>query len=506
MRNSKLYRFFEIIPGALIWATLLGALGLSLIKPLWALYLVIAFDLYWLFRVVYFVIYLMMSWRKYRATVRVDWLKTLHDNGLDWEKLYHLVLLPTYKESLEVLTTTLKGLAATHYPKDKFIVVLAGEERDRENFLANVQVLRREFGQEFGNFWVTLHPKDLLGEIPGKGSNLNYAGHQVKILIDAKKIPYENIIVSAFDSDTVPHPQYFAHLSYLYLTVPDPMRTSYQPIAFYHNNLWEAPAFLRLGALSTTFWNMTELARPERLWTFSSHSMPWCALVDVGFWQKDVVNEDTRILLQCLVRYSGHYRVTPLYLPVSMDTVNTNSYIKSHVALYKQQRRWAWGGAEHIPFLAAHFFREHKTPKLKKAKWIWLVLEGMHSWATASLMIIILGQVPFLVGERALGASVIYQYAPRILAWLMNLSLIGMLASIFITIRLLPPMPKGVPRWRKAGMFLQWLLLPVSLIIFSALPAIEAQTRLMLGKYLGFNVTEKVRKTQSQFKLAASSV
>ena len=47
--------------------------------------------------------------------------------------------------------------------------------------------------------------------------------------------------------------------------------------------------------------------------------MPWQALVDVGFWQKNMVSEDSRIFWQCFLRYNGDYRVVPLYYPVSMD-------------------------------------------------------------------------------------------------------------------------------------------------------------------------------------------
>jgi hypothetical protein len=39
---------------------------------------------------------------------------------------------------------------------------------------------------------------------------------------------------------------------------------------------------------------------------------------------------------------------------------------------------------------------------------------------------------------------------------------------------------------------LEFLLIPVAGFFFSALPGIDAHTRLMLGKYMEYKVTEKV--------------
>jgi hypothetical protein len=491
-------RLLEIIPGGLVWFTFIASLGLSFVRPLWVIYFVIIYDLYWLFRVAYYIPFTLVSWYRYKRDIKKDWQK-LAELQPGYARLRHLIFLPTYKEETFVMRETLNRIASCSMAADKFIVVVAGEERDRERFERNMAEITPEFEGKFLRFLTTIHPKDLPHEIPGKGSNLNWSGHQVLPLVtDEMGLSPDEVVVSSFDIDTTIHAQYFSCLSYLYLTVAQPTRSSYQPIPFYNNNLWESPAAVRVAMFGTTFWLMTELSRPEGMMTFSSHSMSLRMLIDVDFWQKDIVSEDSRIFLQGLVQYHGAYRVTPMYLPVSMDTVMIGDYWSALGALYKQVRRWAWG-VENFPYMVERFARDREMPKSVKLAFIWKQLEGMYTWATVPILVFLLGRLPFLVAPESFRDFTIFQNTPFMLEWLMRFAMVGVFVSAGLAVTLLPPRPAHVPRRQFFVVtILQWLLLPVTFVLFGAFPAIDAQTRFMLGGRfkLGFNVTAK-RKAES---------
>jgi hypothetical protein len=493
-RDRLVQRTLEIIPGALLWITIIASIALSFVRPIWVIYFVIVFDLYWLFRVAYYLPFLMISWFRYRSAIKADWQKKASSQE-GYDRIRHLVFLPTYKEELGVIRETLDRIAEGALPGKRIMIVLAGEERAGESFRQIAKTLEAEYSKKFLAFFTTIHPKDLPEEIPGKGSNLHFAGHDVLPHVLKMGLEPDDVIVSSFDVDTVIHPQYFSCLTYLYLTVPDPTRSSYQPIALYNNNLWESPAAVRVAMFGTTFWLMTELSRPEGMMTFSSHSMPLRMLIDVDFWQKDIVSEDSRIFLQGLMRYHGEYRVTPMYVPVSMDTVMTGNYGDALVALYKQLRRWAWG-VENFPFMARAFARDKEMPLGIKISFLGKQLEGMYTWATAPLLIFILGRLPFWVAPDTFRDFALFQNTPFTLQWLMRFAMIGAFVSAGLAFTLLPPRPSHIPRHQTFVVsVLQWLLLPITFVLFGAIPAIDAQTRMMLGKNLGFNVSPK-RKTK----------
>ena len=495
-------RFFEFIPAVLAWGTIAAVVLASWRLPVAAAILIILFDVYWLCKTVYFSLHLRATFRRMRANMKTNWLERLEElptpnfqlSTFNWRSVYHLVILPMAGEPYEIVRESFAALARANYPKDRMIVVLAREERLSES-TAVAEKIAAEFGDTFFRFLITAHPDGLPGEIPGKGSNEAWAAKRVlREIIDPAGIPYERILVSVFDADTQVLPEYFGVLTHAFLTAPHPQRSSYQPVALFTNNIYAAPALARVISFSSTFWHMIQQSRPERLITFSSHAMPLQALVDVGFWHTDIVSEDSQIFWQCLLHYDGDWRTVPLDYPVSMDANAAPRFWTTMKNIYRQQRRWGWG-CENIPYLLMGFLQNKKIPLRTRAYWLFHELEGKHSWATNTLIIFSLGWLPLLLGDAQFQFSVLSYNLPRMTRWVMSFAMIGVASSAVLGMILLPPKPVWFRRRHYFLYVVQWVLMPVHLIVFSSLPALEAQTRLALGGRwrLGFWITPKYR-------------
>lgn len=494
LTDYQRYRLYEILPGLSIWLTLFLGIILSFTEPLWMIYFIIVFDVYWMLKVINFVFYLSLSWLRFSRVRKQDWKDRLVHEIPNYDQYHHVIFLTLYNEEWDVVQTAIQSIADATYKKERTVIVIAGEMRKEEHCKMIHLHVKETFGDDFFDILFTLHPVDLPDEIPGKGSNLHFAEQQVQKYIDKKGWSYDDVITTIFDIDTVCHDQYFAYLTYLYATHPRPTRTSFQPIALYNNNMWDSPSVLRIMAFGTTFWTMTSLARQDALVTFSSHSMSFRAIVDAGFHDKRIVSEDSRIFYQCFLAYNGEYEVTSMYLPVSMDTVRDDNWLQSIKNLYRQQRRWAWG-VEHVPYLLWEFRKKKKEIAWwKRWKWVFVEWEGKWSWALVAIMITILGRVPLWVAPEAVRQSALWFNAPHVLGILMSISMIGLLLSAILSIPLLPKKPDSHPHHTYLIMVAQWVLLPISLIFVSAIPAIDAVTHMMFGKYLGFNISQKKRK------------
>jgi hypothetical protein len=494
-KDRRLFRFLEILPGALSWGALLIFIFLSWQKPIWVAFFIIAFDIYWLLKTAFFSFHQQAGFKKMKENLKIDWLEKLKELPVtDWEDIHHLVIFPMYKEGLEIIRPAFKALVDSKYPLDKMIVVLATEQRVGQSAQKIAQQVKKEFGKKFFRFLVTVHPENIEGELAGKGSNETWAGRKVKKeIIDLLKIPYENIIVSSLDIDTQVYPYYFACLTYNYLTCKDPLRSSFQPIPTYNNNIWDAPAISRVVAMGATFWYSIQQVRSERLATFSSHSMSFKAIVEMDFWPVKNVSEDSRIFWKSYLFYDGNYQSIPLFYPVSMDANLAHNIWQTTVNVFKQQTRWSWG-VENVPYFTFGAIKNKAMALKKKIFHCFNIWEGFWSWATNSLFIFLLGWLPLVLGGEEFNMTVLSYNLPRMTRTIMAVAMIGLVVSAFYALRLLPPRPKKYSSWRYIWMILQWALIPIVMIVFGAIPALVSQTRLMIGKYMGFWVTVKKRK------------
>jgi cellulose synthase/poly-beta-1,6-N-acetylglucosamine synthase-like glycosyltransferase len=490
-KDRLIYRILEIIPGALSWGTIMGTILASIFFPVGAAYFIIAFDLYWLMKNGYLAIHLRHNWKRIKYNLAIDWKEKV--SHLKYEHLLHLVILPYYKEDLSVVEESIEALLNTDYDKSKMAIVLASEESAGEEASSIGRIILQKYGQKFGHFLVTKHPSGVPGEMPGKGSNISYAAEQARInILDSNNISYKDVIVSAFDVDTVAYPQYFLCLTWNFLNVADPHKVSFQPVPFYNNNVWQAPALSRVVAASSTFWQMIQQERPEKLATFSSHSVSFQSLYEIGYWQKNMVSEDSRIFWNLFLARNGDYSVVPISYPVSMDANLAPKFFQTTKNIYKQHRRWSWG-AENIPYILFGFLKNKAIPLKTKLRISFVQVEGFWSLATNPLLIFLLGWLPVVLGGANFNATILSYNLPFVTRNLMIVSMLGLILTAIIFLSFLPPRPENKKKQSKFYMGIQWILVPFTIVFFGAIPGLDAQTRLMFGKYLGFWVTPKHR-------------
>jgi len=428
-----------------------------------------------------------------QQNLKIDWLKELQKtHTASWQKIHHIITLPTYKDELSIITSSLDSLLACNYPKEKMIIVLALEGREGEEAVRKAEIIKKEYGDKFFRFFVTIHPEFIEGEVAGKGSNVAWALKKTREEVNKLSIPIEDILISNFDIDTKPYPNYFGILTKIFLETEDRFKASYQPIPVYNNNIWDSSLLCRIIATSGTFWQMMQQERPEQLVTYSSHAFPFVIFNEVGYPSK-IVSDDSNIFWKSYFYYKGNYRVVPLHYPVSMDVVMADGLTRTMINQYKQQRRWAWG-SENIPYILFNFLKAKEIPFFDKLRHSIIMLEGFWAWSTSALLIFFLGWLPLWLGGQNFNITLLSYNLPRLTSNLMTASMIGMIIGAYVSLSILPKRPEKYNKWKYFSMLYQWLFLPITLIVFGSIPALDAQTRLMLNKPLGFWPTEKKRK------------
>lgn len=497
--DAQVERLLEIVPGALTWIALTSPIWLSFTLPFAVAYIILLADVYWLFNACKISVLVIVGYRKMEQAKKVNWLNKLtEDFPDDLEKCYHLIVLPTYNESLEVLQPAFAAVANSNYPKEKIFLAVGFEERmqqkDPEGIKHKIEVVEK-LGQKIGGAFATVHPLGLPGEIPGPGTNRNWMINNAAKEFTKKGIKLEQVLVTTLDADFVIHPLFLAGVLHKYLSTPVEIRNkrSFTGAFLYNNNYWQAPAFSRLISSGTAYWQLSEMVGSDKYINFSSLSINLKSLLDIGLWIPDKVNDDSGFFWKAYFHFQGDYKVIPHYLPISADAVLDVNLWKTFQNQYLQLKRWAYG-VEHMPYIVRQYFKNRdmdfwdKTDKLIFITWSYM------KWGSLAFFVTFAGLVIPLINKNYHESVVAYNL-PVISSWILTAAFVGLFSTIYAHEKTVPPRPKNWSIFQKFWSFIQWALIPLILVTIASIPAIDAQTRLMLGKYLEYRTTNKARIT-----------
>lgn len=551
-KRTKKYRLLEILPGALSYTMIILLFALSIISPALGSYYLLLIIAVTLVKAVGIVYRTIQGYNAAKRAEKVNWherlvdLETPHeryeellkhkckefafnehvenlkllsvgkdlvlsesevvvDDPISFPKpkeIYHAVIMVAYNEGLEILIPTVEAVRDGSFDNERIIFVFGYEERGGEAMVENAKILKEKFKNDFFEFITVMHPKDLKDEIQGKGPNLNFAAGELLEFVKKKKIPLKNIIVTSLDSDNKMSKWYLDYVAYQFIVHPNRQHLSYQPVSLFTNNIWDAPAPMRIIAISNSFFNIISSMRSHTLKNFASHSQPLLALSEMGFWSKKTIVEDGHQYWRSLFFFKGNYEVLPIHVAIYQDAVMEETLIKTLKAQFVQLRRWDYGASD-VAYVGVRLFSKDrkqigKMPFLPLfAKFVRL-LEGHVTLAAISPMVAFGGWVPKIINSRS--KDLLTFNLPNTISLIQIFASVGLMTTILLSLKMLPPRPKEV-KTPRILMILQWLLMPVVAIVYQSFAAFYSQTRLLTGNYMEkFDVTKKVVKTKKDTK------
>ncbi|CAN5343723.1 hypothetical protein BH10PAT1_BH10PAT1_2130 [soil metagenome] len=483
-------RLLEILPGFVSWNLILFPYWGIFIIPSAVAYFILIFNIYWFYQSFTIGITIIISHLRIQAAMNYDWVGDL--KGFEDAKLVrHAIIIPTYKEPLHILERTLNSLKNQELDRKQLIVVLAMEfKEDEKERLIKVKALQKEFGSVFGKLLFTVH-KLTEGEVAGKASNEKFAAIWVKEnLIDKEKLDINYWTVTSCDADHVYHKKHFACLTFKFLDNPKRYNFFWQPGVLFYNNIWEIPAITRVQNTLGSIWNLSQLPRKDRLINQQNYSLSFKLLHEVGYWDADKIPEDWGIFFKAYYKMKGRIEVDPIYLPIYADAAQSTSTWKTLKVQYEQLKRWAWGTSDD-PWIIKYYFLTPDVPFFDKTMRLLYVIQSHFLWPVNWFFITIGLTIPTLI-RPSFGRTTLGYTVPKISSAILTIALVFLVLMIIIDSFYKPKRPATFPLWRALLTPFEFILMPVAGFFFSALPGIDAHTRLMLGKYIEYKVTEKV--------------
>ena len=553
-RQKTSYRLAEssLFLGSFI--IILSVIILSIWQPVFTSLLLISYAFLWIFKLTINLIYAIYSFKEYQKWSKInvaDWvnqfnqkeqfLKKLTDfqkqfeNKLSWNQklqadvnnynslvdtgskyqeinnVFQVVVFATYNESGQVLTKSLKYLYDSKWDLDKLLVVISQEARAGNDHNSNTHKqiqqldwinlntnLNHQLVSDKLNILITAHPDGIEGEIKGKASNEDWGARRAHEYLEAQKIDLDLVIVTSLDADSHIQPLFFHHLALRFCLTPNRHQTGYQPVHIYSNNFFDIGFWPKIVSLQTTIYNLINLNLTGETHFFAIYSIPLKTLIEVDFWVRDVIAEDSLLFDKCLIHYEGDFKVIPHYGVFEGDGAESDDYLEEIIGQYKQLQRWAWGGVESLPYLFDRFKQVDSRSNFdirKRFRWLYLRYTNHIFWATSPFifgfgtflpLFFYTGEVNnFNAGQSLIIFSQYFSY----------LSIIFSLIFIYFTFSLTinsynQKQNQKISLKQILEIIFQSLISPIIFLVMG-LPALDAQFRGLTGNYLGYWVTPK---------------
>jgi len=488
IKSKLFYRIAEVFIPCLTWLIITLPIWLSPFRPALTSYFILAFFIYFLYKSVKNVYYLAISYQLITKASRVNWYKKLIKNE-DYKKLVHYIIITNYKESAEKIAATINKIKEQRYPKEKINVVLALEEREGEAAYRRAEILSQKFKSDFAGFYPFFHQLRK-NEIAGKASNETYAAKFVEKRISQEKIDPKNVLITICDADSLLPKDYLAYLSYQYLKDKERQFHFCWAQVLWYNNFWQLNLFVRVQAILSSVLRLAFLSQKEDLIQISTYSTNFWLLKQVNFWDVDVIPEDWHIWLQAFFKFGEKVKTLPLYLPVKADAVVSRGLWQTFRSRYEQEKRWAWGVSD-IPYALKRFFETPYIPFLPKLRKILLLIEAHLFWPTSFFILTLSASIPPLINP-VFKRTVLGFLLPKLSSFILTLTSLFLIFILYFDYRVREKINVKTKITDIPLLFIQWYFLPLISFLFSSLPALEAHTRLLLGKKLEYKVTEKL--------------
>lgn len=493
LSHSKfVYRLFEIFPGALTWSILIAPFILSIFAPRVVAYFILVYTCYWVVQSFLYVRNAVRGYVTVQKWMHTDWNERLAmEFPNESKEYYYATLIPFAKETERVLVPTIDSIVASTYPAERKILVLSSEAKLPEGKEV-AERMAKKYAKDFGKILIVEHTL-AEGEIVGKSSNENYCGRELLKKCVEWGIAPSNVLVTSNDADMSIAEGYISACVYWLLKQPEDVRNStvLQPIPTDHKNIWDTSALVSIKVLLGTLWRAAIYFMPSQLTVYANYTMSLEMLRLIDFWDPDIIQEDIRTHSKALFHFGSKFRIVPIYYVTEGEPVigkNTADTLWLH---YKQVRRWAWGAAE-IAYVVTHgLMRKNNASKFQVLIFLLTQIRAHLDWVIVSYVPLAGSTILFTLNPQ-IKLDTLGRNLPVILSRLLTAATVFLLLFVLLEFKLFPKPPENKNRfYNKVFRLVKWVMSPYIGVFLSSLPALDAQTRLMLNKRLAYVVYRK---------------